>query len=117
METGRGPGDTEMDRSSTYRFTLPVVAGVPVDPEGLIPLYQNMVREHNKRASAWSKVDEQRLRNAGLETSTLRDRLRLRVRGRLGRNNAFTKLVDFRGARDIDLMYATRCDVYLEVRA
>jgi hypothetical protein len=98
------------NRSSTYRFTLPVVAGVPVDPEGLIPMYQRMVREQNERAGWWTK-------RSGFENSTLRDKLRLRVRGRLGRNNPFTKLIDFRGARDIDLMYATRCDVYLEVRA
>jgi len=78
------------NRSSTYRFTLPVVAGVPVDPDGLIPMYRDFAKKN---------------------------KLRLRVRGRLGRNNPFTKMIDFRGARDIDLMYATRCDVYLEVRA
>jgi len=98
------------NRSSTYRFTLPVVAGEPVDPDGLIPMYQAFVREQNLRAKAWSK-------RTGFEDSTLRDRLRLRIRGRLGRNNPFAKMIDFSRARDIDLLYAQRCDVYVEVRA
>lgn len=98
------------NRVDSYRFTLPVVAGVPVDPDGLIPMYQAFVREQNQRAKAWSK-------RTGFEDSTLRDRLRLRIRGRLGRNNPFAKLINFRYARDIDLMYATRCDVYVEVRS
>jgi hypothetical protein len=98
------------NRTSTYRFTLPVFAGEPVDPDGLIPMYQKFVREQNQRARAWDKW-------TGFETTTLRERLRLRVRGRLGRKNPFAKMIDFSGARDIDLMYAQRCDVYVEVRA
>ena len=91
------------NRTSTYRFTLPVFAGEPVDPDGLIPMYQKYVKEQNQMARAWSK-------RSG-------DRLRLRIRGRLGRKNPFAKMIDFSGARDIDLLYAQRCDVYVEVRA
>lgn len=94
-----------MERSKTYRFTLPVFAGEPVDPEGKIAMYREWVAENNRRTAA------------GLPYFGLAPKMRLRVRGRLGRNNPFTKLIDFRGARDIDLMYAQRCDVYVEVRA
>jgi hypothetical protein len=91
-----------MTRSKTYAFTLPVVAGEPVDPSGYIASVREAVREVNELRRA-HKQDWYRMR--------------VRVRGRLGKDNPFAKLIDFRGARDINLLYAQRCDVYVETVA
>ena len=95
-----------MKRAESYLFTLPVRAGEPVDPDGRIELYRDWVRYSNETR-----------RKTASEMFGPQPRLRVRVRGRLGKDNPFAKLIDFRGARDIPLLYAQRCDIYVETVA